>query len=75
LALLARKYLQIPATSASSERFFSQGALVINKTRNRLNKETFEKIISLKSWGVIKEEKDKNLKNLEENIQDNLFMI
>jgi hypothetical protein len=34
LALLARKYLQIPATSAAYEQFFSQGALNITKQRN-----------------------------------------
>ena len=49
MSLIARKYLQIPATSASSERFFSQGARIINKDRNRLNKDTFEYIICLKS--------------------------
>ena len=56
LALLARKYLQIPATSAPSERLFSLGALIINKFRNRINKETFEEIISLKSWGILLDE-------------------
>ena len=49
LAILARRYLAIPATSASSERFFSQGALVINKLRNRLNKDTFNIIMCLRS--------------------------
>ena len=49
MSLIARKYLQIPATSASSERFFSQGARIINKDRNRLNKDTFKYIICLKS--------------------------
>jgi hypothetical protein len=40
----------------SSKRFFSQGALIITKLRNRLNKSTFEKISCLKSWGVFKDE-------------------
>jgi hypothetical protein len=57
LSLIAKKYLQIPATSAPSERFFSNGALIINKLRNRLNKDTFEKSICLKNWGVIKKKK------------------
>ena len=52
LSQIARKYIQIPATSAPSERFFSQGALVINKLRNRISKDTFEMIMTLKSWGL-----------------------
>jgi hypothetical protein len=41
---------------APSERFFSQGALIMSKLRNRLNKSTFEKISCLKNYGVFKEE-------------------
>ena len=37
------------AMLASLERFFSQGARIINKDRNRLNKDTFKYIIALKS--------------------------
>ena len=77
LSNIARNYLQIPASSASSERFFSQRALIISKLRNRLNKDTFEKIISLKSWGVFKddeeEEERKRIKDL--SFEDNLFII
>jgi hypothetical protein len=48
--------------------------------RNRLNKDTFEKIISLKSWGLFnneeeidkKGEKREEIKVLEE---DNIFII
>ena len=58
LAILARCYLAIPATSASSERYFSQGALNINKLRNKLNKDTFNYIMCLKSQGIIKEDKE-----------------
>ena len=47
-----RRYLAIPATSASSERYFSGGGLTITKLRNRLNKDTFNKLMCLKSWGV-----------------------
>jgi hypothetical protein len=47
--LITRKYLGIPASLATSERFFSQGALIITKLYNRLNKSTFEKISCLKS--------------------------
>jgi hypothetical protein len=49
LFLIARKYLQIPVTSAPSEKFFSQGARIISKDKNRLNKDTFEYIITLKN--------------------------
>ena len=79
LSNIARNYLQIPASSASSERFFSQGALIISKLRNRLNKDTFEKIISLKSWGVFKdkeEEEEKERKHIKAlSLEDNLFII
>ena len=80
LALIARKYLGIPASSAASERFFSQGALIITKLRNRLNKSTFEKISCLKSWGVFKEELEEVEKEnkISENYitkEDNQFFI
>jgi hypothetical protein len=45
---------------------FSTGALIISKLRNRFNKETFEKLISLKSWGIFTEEEDIKLKELKE---------
>jgi hypothetical protein len=47
--------LGIPASLATSKRFFSQGALIISKLRNRLNKGTFELISCLKSWGLFKD--------------------
>ena len=78
--MIARKYLSILASSASSERFFSQGALIISKLRNRLNKSTFEKIICLESWVVfkdkeeiIKKEENKEKSKLLE--EDNQFFI
>jgi hypothetical protein len=61
-------------------RFLSQGALIITKLRNRLNKSTFEKISCLKSWGIFKDEleevkkeekKDKN----QVSEEDNQFII
>ena len=79
MAILARRYLQIPATSASSERYFSQGNLNINKLRNRLNKSTFNMIMCLKSWGIINEDiegEDKKVKkgiNIEEDLEETFF--
>ena len=76
LSLVARKYLGIPASSAASERFFSQGALINTKLRNRLTKPTFEKIICLKSWGIFRneeeevKEKEEMLKKEEKNKED-----
>ena len=80
LSLIAKKYLRIPASFTASERFFSQGALVITKLRNRLNKSTFEKISCLKSQGVFKEELEeakKESKTGENQVseEDNQFFI
>lgn len=75
LSILVRKYLQIPATSAPSERFFSLGALIINKLRNRLTKETFEKISLLKSWGFIfNKEEEEEIEGII-NSPNNYFII
>ena len=75
--MIARKYLAIPASSASSERFFSQGSLIISKLRNRLNKDTFEKIICLKSWGAFIDEEEEEDKKAKEKLleEDNPFYI
>jgi hypothetical protein len=59
--------LQIPATSAS-ERFFSKGANIVSKNRNRLSKSNFEKILCLKSWGL--EEKIGNKRKRNNNIKE-----
>ena len=84
LALIARKYLGIPASSAASERFFSQGALIISKLRNRLNKSTFEMIACLKSWGIFKDEikeakkeetKEEKKEKKQDYEEDNQFII
>ncbi|CAM9707545.1 unnamed protein product, partial [Sphacelaria rigidula] len=37
VAILARKYLAVQASSAACERVFSVGGLVVTKTRNRLS--------------------------------------
>jgi hypothetical protein len=61
---------------AASERFFSQGALIMSKLRNRLNKSTFEIISCLKSWGLFKDELEE-VKREEKNDSEegNLFFI
>ena len=48
----------MPASSTSSERYFSIGALTITKLRNRLTKDTFNSIMCLKSWGILEEDKE-----------------
>ena len=50
LARMARDYLAIPATSASSERLFSSGKLLITDNRNSLGEYTIEAVECLKCW-------------------------
>ena len=61
---MARRYLAIPATSASIERTFSIGSNVITKSRNRLEPDTVKRIVLLKSWKI------KSLKELEDNYRN-----
>lgn len=55
LARMARDYLAVMATSAASEGQFSIFSDIITKKRNRIEKETANKIICLKSWNIISE--------------------
>ena len=51
LAKLARAYLALPATSAPSERIFSQASLVLAKRRTRLDPEMAGKLLCVKkNW-------------------------
>lgn len=50
LSRMARDYLAIPGTSASSERLFSSGKLMISDTRNSLSASTIQACQCLKSW-------------------------
>ena len=61
---MARRYLAIPATSASIERIFSIGSNIITKSRNRLEPGTVKQIVLLKSWKI------KSLKELEDNFRN-----
>ena len=55
LALLAKKYLCIPATSAPVERVFSRAGLTISKKRNALNCDVASDLIFLNSnWEVLR---------------------
>jgi hypothetical protein len=45
IAVLAKKYLCIPATEASSERVFSTASLILTKTRNALSSDHAEDLI------------------------------
>jgi len=58
LAIMARNYLAIPATSASSERVFSTTGNIVTRNRNRLTGKTLEMLISLNKWGIAEEMKD-----------------
>src|SRR5690606_36657321 len=50
LAKMARDYLAIPATSAASERCFSQARVLLPYTRNRLSRKTIKEHMLLDSW-------------------------
>ena len=49
LKLLARQYLAIPATSAASERVFSQVNLLDNRLRSRLDMEKINNMVMAKN--------------------------
>ncbi|EEU33641.1 uncharacterized protein NECHADRAFT_9993, partial [Fusarium vanettenii 77-13-4] len=50
LSILARRYLAIPATSASIERIFSISSNIITRNRNRISSSLTRQLILLKSW-------------------------
>jgi hypothetical protein len=57
LSAVARKWLAVPATSASSERLFSAAGNIVTKKRNRLLSKKVGDLIFLKlCWKVLKEE-------------------
>lgn len=59
IARIAKDYLPIPATSAPSERVFSQGGDIVTKKRNKLTGESIRMIVCLKAWGIyVDEESD-----------------
>ena len=50
LSMMARDYVAIQATSASSERTFSRAKHVITETRTRLGSHPIESLMCLRSW-------------------------
>ena len=55
MALLARRTLCVPATSAASERLFSVAGLTVTAKRNRLNDSTVSLLVYLRSaWSAVK---------------------
>ncbi|XP_078440721.1 uncharacterized protein LOC144710748 [Wolffia australiana] len=50
VALVAKEFLVVQATSATCERLFSEGHRVINYRRSRLTAGSFEVLMMLKSW-------------------------
>ena len=53
---MARDHLAVPATSAASERVFSNGGDIITKKRNKLGGKNTRYLLCLRSWGIIPEE-------------------
>jgi hypothetical protein len=69
LAILARWYLAIPATSASVESVFSLSNNIITKSRSSLDPTTTKQLVMLKSWQV-RELKDLSLVDKEGQVDD-----
>ena len=56
LSALARRILAIPATSAPSERLFSQASLLLTKKRSRLTDDNASKLMFLNGcWKLVED--------------------
>jgi hypothetical protein len=64
---MARDYGTILASSVPSESVFSIARLQITKRRNRLAPKTMGVIICLRSWGLIKDGKDDDSDNTDDD--------
>jgi hypothetical protein len=56
---MARDYHVIPATSAPSERVFSIAGNLVLKKRTRILSENVRYVLCLRSWGILKDNNDK----------------
>jgi len=53
ITLMARDYMAIPATSAPSERVFSEAGNLITKKRGKISSENVRYVLCLRSWGIL----------------------
>jgi hypothetical protein len=58
LGQMARDFIAIPATSATSERVFSSGGDIISRKRSRLSPATLRWVVCLRDWGVLSDDDD-----------------
>ena len=63
LSAMAKDYLAVPGSSASSERVFSAAKNVVTLLRNRLMPDTVKYILRMKSWTKYVKEFDMNVDN------------
>lgn len=70
LAILARRYLAIPATSAAAESVVSLGSNVITKGRTSLDPVVAKQLIMLKSWQIRGSEQLEELDQVDEDESD-----
>ena len=57
LSKIAKDFLSIQSTSVSSEQLFSESKLVITDRRNRLNEDTIQYLMCLRSWNELFDKK------------------
>jgi hypothetical protein len=58
---MALDFMAIPATSAPSERIFSQAGNLISKKRTRISSENVRYVLCLRSWGLLPEDDEKEV--------------
>jgi hAT family protein len=60
IAQMARDHMGVPATSAASERVFSNGGDIITKRRNKLGGNNTRYLLCLRDWGILPELEDED---------------